>query len=61
MDPSPSLIDGAFWISVGDARDTFKKSFESQGYLFLQEKGAGCSPKHRQRRALVILRGVSGS
>jgi len=43
-----------------DARDTFKSSFESQGYLLLQEESeTECSPKRRQRRALRILRGVA--
>merc|ERR1719191_878297 len=43
-----------------DARDTFKKSFESQGYLFLQEgEEELCSRQHRQRKAITLMRTVS--
>merc|ERR1719336_1068236 len=37
-----------------DARDLFKKSFESQGYLFLQEKSS--SQMHSQQNALQFLK-----
>merc|ERR1719507_1304449 len=36
-----------------DARDLFKKSFESQGYLFLQEKSS--SQMHSQQNAVQFL------
>merc|ERR1719265_3096637 len=45
-------------LTSDDARDLFKKSFDSQGYSFLQQK-SGCSPKHRQQKAVAVLRKVS--
>merc|ERR1719456_1111667 len=45
-------------LTSDDARDLFKKSFDSQGYLFLQEKEDGCSPRHRARRAVALIRKV---
>merc|ERR1719352_245034 len=36
-------------LTSDDARDLFKKSFDSQGYSFLQQNDA-CSPKHRARK-----------
>merc|ERR1719265_823968 len=46
-------------LTSDDARDLFKKSFDSQGYDFLQQKDAGCSPKHRQQKAVAVVRKVS--
>jgi chromosome segregation ATPase len=45
-----------------DARDLFKKSFESQGgsMALLQEGDSRCSPTHRQRRAAAMMRKTSG-
>merc|ERR1719473_2396291 len=46
-------------LTSDDARDLFKKSFDSQGYLFLQqEKGEACSPKHRARKAVALIKKV---
>merc|ERR1719399_2822667 len=45
-----------------DARDLFKKSFESQGgtMALLEEGDSRCSPTHRQRRAAAMMRKTSG-
>jgi predicted nucleic acid-binding Zn-ribbon protein len=46
-------------LTSDDARDLFKKSFDSQGYLFLQQKSAdACSPKHRARKAVALIKKV---
>ena len=44
-------------LTSDDARDLFTKSFDSQGYLFLQRDEA-CSPKHRARKAVAIMKKV---
>merc|ERR1719426_548962 len=44
-------------LTSDDARDLFKKSFDSQGYDFLQ-KDDSCSPKHRARKAVALVRKV---
>merc|ERR1719409_2016307 len=44
-------------LTSDDARDLFKKSFDSQGYDFLQRDDA-CSPKHRARKAVALVRKV---
>merc|ERR1719352_1523493 len=46
-------------LTSDDARDLFKKSFESQGYLFLQQSDDSCSPKHRARKAVALMKKVS--
>jgi hypothetical protein len=46
-------------LTSDDARDLFKKSFDSQGYSFLQQNDAGCSPRHRQQKAVAVVRKVS--
>merc|ERR1719456_1149703 len=45
-------------LTSDDARDLFKKSFESRGYLFLQQSQNGCSPKHRIRKAVALIKKV---
>merc|ERR1719352_20419 len=45
-------------LTSDDARDLFKKSFESQGYLFLQQSQEWCSPKHRARKAVQLIKKV---
>merc|ERR1719426_610827 len=45
-------------LTSDDARDLFKKSFESQGYLFLQQSQEGCSPKHRAWKAVQLIKKV---
>merc|ERR1719399_2421948 len=46
-----------------DARDLFKKSFESQGgsMALLQEGESRCSPARRQRKASAMMRRLSGN
>jgi hypothetical protein len=46
-------------LTSDDTRDLFfiKKSFDPQGYLFLQRDEA-CSPKHRARKAVAIMKKV---
>ena len=46
-------------LTSDDARDLFKKSFDSQGYLFLQQNDDSCSPKHRARKAVALMKKVS--
>jgi len=45
-------------LTSDDARDLFKKSFDSQGYLFLQRSQDECSPKHRARKAVTLIKKV---
>jgi len=45
-------------LTSDDARDLFKKSFDSQGYLFLQEQSSGCSAKHRAKKAAALLKKI---
>jgi predicted nucleic acid-binding Zn-ribbon protein len=46
-------------LTSDDARDLFKKSFESNGgFLLLQQSQDGCSPKHRVRKAVALIKKV---
>jgi predicted nucleic acid-binding Zn-ribbon protein len=45
-------------LTSDDARDLFKKSMDSQGYLFLQKSADACSPKHRARKAVALIKKV---
>merc|ERR1719453_1214922 len=44
-------------LTSDDARDLFKKSFDSQGYSFLQQADESCT-KHRARKAVALVRKV---